>query len=42
MIKKEDGKYIVRSKAKVKLGEHISKKKALAQLYAIEINKHRG
>ena len=41
MINKEDGKYIVRSKAGKKLGEHISRKKALAQLYAIDFNKHK-
>ena len=41
MIRKEDGKYVVRSTTGAKLGEHISKKKALAQLYAIEINKHK-
>lgn len=41
MLNKEDGKYVVRSKKGVKFGEHISRKKALAQLYAIEINKHK-
>ena len=41
MVNKEDGKYVVRSKKGVKLGEHILRKKALAQLYAIEINKHK-
>lgn len=41
MLNKEDGKYVVRSKKGVKLGEHISRKKALTQLYAIEINKHK-
>lgn len=41
MLNKEDGKYVVRSKAGKKLGEHISRNKALAQLYAIEINKHK-
>ena len=41
MLNKEDGKYVVRSKKGVKLAEHISRKKALAQLYAIEINKHK-
>lgn len=41
MVNKEDGKYVVRSKKGVKLGERISRKKALAQLYATEINKHK-
>lgn len=41
MLNKEDGKYVVRRKKGVKLGEHTSRKKALAQLYAIEINKHK-
>lgn len=39
-IKKENGKYVVYPKrGKRKLGEHNTKKEALAQLAAIEISK---
>lgn len=43
IIDKENGKYVVKSKDRSKvLGTHKSKKKAQAQLAAIEISKQKG
>ena len=41
MITKEGNKYVVRSKSGKKLGVHVSRKQAMKQLWAIEINKHK-
>jgi DNA-directed RNA polymerase subunit RPC12/RpoP len=40
-IDKEDGKYVVKSESGKKLGEHDSEEKAVKQLQAIEISKHK-
>lgn len=41
MIRKENTKWVVRSKTGRKLGTHQTKKEALKQLRAIEASKHR-
>ncbi len=41
-VKKEDGKWVVRSSSGRKLGTHDTKAEANAQLRAVEANKKRG
>lgn len=41
VVRKEGGRFVVRSKAGMKLGSHATRAAALRQLAAIEVAKHR-